>query len=377
MSKSSKSMLKKCVELCASKYNFNAEEAWLMIESSGTDSSKGSKGSKSSSKSSMPLPYNGENDSKKCNGLNKNHGLYTQCSSSRKEGEAYCSKCSKQALKNQHGLPDFGHIDARARCYERGEEFVDPSGKKPMAFLKVMNKLKLTEEQVLASALEQGVKLDVRHFLAKKSGRPVKEKVEKAPKESKAKGRPKKSKKVLELAGEEEDLFASLVMSANSSQLLEKVEQNVEENVEQKVEVVVEEKVKKAPKVKELSEEEKAAKAAKDALAEQKKVEKEQKAALAQQKKAEKEQKVEQKVEQKKVEKIDDDDRPTPVFVSPPDDTDVVKKILFEGKKYLKSKNTGIIYNMEQDVVGKWNEEKERIDFDEGEESEDEYDEDE
>ena len=399
MSKSSMSMLKKCVELCASKYNFNAEEAWLMIESSGTDSSsKGSKGSKGS----MPLPYNGENDSKKCNGLNKNHGLYTQCSSSRKEGEAYCSKCSKQALKNQHGLPDFGHIDARARCYERGEEFVDPSGKKPMAFLKVMNKLKLTEEQVLASALEQGVKLDARHFLAKKSGRPVKEKV---PKESKAKGRPKKSKKVLELAGEEEDLFASLVMSANSSQLLEKVEQNVEENVEQKVEVVVEEKVKKAPKVKELSEEEKAAKAAKDALAEQKKAEKEQKAALAeqkkvekeqkaalaeqkkaekeqkaalaQQKKAEKEQKVEQKVQQKKVEKIDDDDRPTPVFVSPPDDTDVVKKIIFEGKKYLKSKNSGIIYNMEQDVVGKWNEEKERIDFDEGEESEDEYDEDE
>jgi hypothetical protein len=55
----------------------------------------------------------------------------------------------------------------------------------------------------------------------------------------------------------------------------------------------------------------------------------------------------------------------------------VVKKIMFEGKKYLKSKNTGIIYNMEQDVIGKWNEAKNRIDFDEtGEESEEEYDED-
>ena len=54
-----------------------------------------------------------------------------------------------------------------------------------------------------------------------------------------------------------------------------------------------------------------------------------------------------------------------------------MKKIEFEGKKYLKSKNSGIIYNMEQDVIGKWNEEKERIDFNEvAEESEDEYDDD-
>ena len=78
-----------------------------------------------------------------------------------------------------------------------------------------------------------------------------------------------------------------------------------------------------------------------------------------------------------KVKNDNDDDRPTPTFVAPPDDADVVKKIMFEGKKYLKSKNTGIIYNMEQDVIGKWNEEKNRIDFDEtGEESEEEYDED-
>jgi hypothetical protein len=82
----------------------------------------------------------------------------------------------------------------------------------------------------------------------------------------------------------------------------------------------------------------------------------------------------------KKTKTADDDDRPSPAFVDPPaaEEADVVKKIMFEGKKYLKSKNTGIIYNMEQDVIGKWNEEKNRIDFKvEGEESEDDYDEDE
>ena len=65
------------------------------------------------------------------------------------------------------------------------------------------------------------------------------------------------------------------------------------------------------------------------------------------------------------------------VPVEAEEEADVVKKIEFEGKKYLKSKKTGIIYNMEQDVVGKWNAEKNRVDFNvEEEESEEEYDDD-
>ena len=56
---------------------------------------------------------------------------------------------------------------------------------------------------------------------------------------------------------------------------------------------------------------------------------------------------------------------------------DVVKRFEFEGVKYLKSKKTGIIYNMDQDVIGKWNEKTNKIDFEEAgsEEEEDEYDE--
>ena len=51
-----------------------------------------------------------------------------------------------------------------------------------------------------------------------------------------------------------------------------------------------------------------------------------------------------------------------------------VRKFEFEGKKYLRSKKSGIIYNMEQDKIGKWNEAKQRIDFDTiEEESCDEY----
>jgi len=150
-----------------------------------------------------------------------------------------------------------------------------------------MKKLKLTEEQVREEAAKHNMTLDPRHFIEveKKSGRPAKE--PKEPKEQKAKGRPKKSKKVLELAGEEEDLFASLVMAANIT-----VEDIIEETVTSEseadlnevinsslgdVDVVVDAKpsktkTEKKPKV---SPEEKAALAEqkKQALAEQKKQE--------------------------------------------------------------------------------------------------------
>ena len=72
------------------------------------------------------------------------------------------------------------------------------------------------------------------------------------------------------------------------------------------------------------------------------------------------------KAAEKKVSKVEEEEQP-----------DVVKRFEFEGVKYLKSKNTGIIYNMDQDVIGKWNEKTGKIDFEEAgsEEEEEEYDE--
>jgi len=439
-------MLKSAVDMCASKYNFDSDEAYRMICSNEGVEVKSSKRSVNKKekrevvKSAFPLPYNGELNGECCLGIRQNSGLYTQCPSIRPEGGAYCGSCDKQASKNEHGLPDYGNIQTRLSKYTSDEEFVDPSGKKPVAYTKVMKKLKLTEEQVREEAAKHNMTLDPRHFIEveKKSGRPA-SKEPKEPKELKAKGRPKKSKKVLELAGEEEDLFASLVMSSLVPSAASKTieEDVIEETVTSEVisvgdsdsednlslgdvDVVVEAKPAKAAKGSKSSKssskaspEEKEAlanlkkealafkkaqeklaaleeqKQKKQALAEQKKQEAEQKKqALAEQKKLEKQalaeqkkQEAEQKKQEKKVStkksKVDDDVRPTPAFVDPPEEADVVKKIMFEGKKYLKSKNTGIIYNMEQDVIGKWNEEKNRIDFDEtGEESEEEYDED-
>ena len=55
------------------------------------------------------------------------------------------------------------------------------------------------------------------------------------------------------------------------------------------------------------------------------------------------------------------------------EEVDVVKKITFQGSQYLKSKKTDIIYNMDQEVVGKWNKKTETIDFEDLEEEEEEY----
>ena len=387
-------MLKSAVVVLSSKYNFDSEEGYRMIceceglEVKSNKRSVNKKEKREVVKSAFPLPYNGELNSACCFGIRQNSGLYTQCPSARPEDAAYCGSCNKQATKNEHGLPDYGSIQTRSSKYLKDEEFVDPSGKKPVAYTKIMKKLKITEEQVREEAAKHNMTLDPRHFVevlsnaVKKSGRPAKEPKEAlAEQKLKAKGRPKKSKKVLELEGEEEDLFASLVMSSLVPSAANKtVEEDViEETVTSEssgddnsslgdVDVVVEAK----PKSSKVSPEEKEALAnlKKEALAFKK-------AELAEQKKAVTEKKVLAK--QKKT-KTDDDDRPSPAFVDPPvaEEADVVKKIMFEGKKYLKSKNTGIIYNMEQDVIGKWNEEKNRIDFNvEGEESEDDYDEDE
>ena len=422
----------KAITMCGERYGFDVSEAMEMLkrrDGKGVGVGVGV-GVGSVLKSDFALPYNGELNDNLCLGISRNGGVYSQCSKKRVSGKTYCGQCSKEASNNSHGLPNYGNIVDRQRAYLNKEEFKDPSGKSPIAYPKIMKKLKLSEEQVRSECEKMGVTLDpinLEEKTMKKSGRPKQIKPEKPAKEIKPKGRPKKSKKVLELAGEEEDLFASLVMSslapsrANSSkeatvsvseatvsvsEATVSVSEATVSVCETKATVSEAKKEKKSSsakeekalaKLKEKEEKELAKlkeKEAKEEKAKEKemkslmlKLEKEKqkeellekKAALELEKVKAKELK-EKKVSEKKVKKskIDDDDvRPTPVFIDPPDEeADLVKKIMFEGKKYLKSKKTGIIYNMEQDVIGKWNEEKERIDFNEEEESEDEYDED-
>jgi len=247
MSKMSESMLKDVISRLSSKYNFDATEAYEMIDASSSAIKSVSKVKNVVVKnvvvkSAFPLPYSGELNGKCCLGMRQNNGLYTQCEKLRPEDKGYCSICESQAMKNEHGLPDYGNIQQRLSAYQRNEEFKDPSGKSPVSYTKIMKKFKVTKEQVVEEGGKLGLSIDPRHFeeVAKKCGRPKESKKEKiVSTEVKSKGRPKKSKKVLELAGEE-DLFASLVMSANSQVIVREVVREVVGELVKEVEKEVE-----------------------------------------------------------------------------------------------------------------------------------------
>ena len=414
----------RAVAACANNYNFDCDEALRMLDLVNVrvvhSKREESKKKEIVVKASFPLPFNGELNEKCCYALRQNHGLYTQCQSVRKNGD-YCKQCQVLADKSE-GIPEYGTIQQRIAADVFA--YVDPKGRKPVAYTKVMKKYKISKEQVLLEGERLNINIIKEHFEVPeadiKRGRPALADGKKKEKESKgAKGRPKKMQKVLQINGDD-DLFASLVADANSEEEIAPINKRVKKSVEEKsdeekeservLKKAEEEQTKKAKEEQTKKEKEALAQqklAEKEALAQQKLAEKEalaqQKIALAQQKLAEKEALAQQKLaekealaKQKLAEKEAADQTKknktkkaaeckvaaAAVTTQEEDEPDVVKKIEFEGKKYLKSKKTGIIYdyaeytkNGEQIVVGKWNDAKNNIDFSNTEEeTEDDYD---
>ena len=409
----------KVVRECGLKYGFDGESAIRelgletveILRKKVEKSVKEVKNKVVIEKASFALPFNGECNDSCCQALRQNNGLYTQCQLARKgANNLYCKSCQQLAEKSEDGVPEYGTITQRMSVGIF--EYVDPKGRKPVSYTKVMKKYKLTEEQVLAEAGRLNITINTGHFEAPiqetKRGRPASPKVAKEPKGSK--GRPKKAKKVLEIEGDEDDLFASLVADATQeeeekevevekvdtkalekeAQRLKKEEQRLQEKAEKEAKLAAEKAEKEAKlAAKELEKKQKEEqrlkeKAEKEAKLAADKAEKEAKLAAD---KAEKEAKVAaekaEKEASKKKEGTKKKKEPVEATVEDDEEPDVVKKIEFEGKKYLKSKKTGIIYdyteyvkNGEQVVVGKWNESKNKIEFTEtSEESEEEYEE--
>jgi chemotaxis protein histidine kinase CheA len=369
----SKFDLKSVVSILSKKYNFEVEEALRMLNVEKKEKQE---------KSKYPLPFNGEKKEGYCNGVVKNHGLYTQCPKKVKEG-SYCKGCVDEP---------YGNIDDRVKVglYE----YKDPKGKGPKRYTEVLKKLNISKETIEEEAKRLNITIPPVHFEEVnenvKRGRPKSEK--KVKEVTGKKGRPKKERKQVEVKDvEEEDLFATLIANANAKanqvldqpldQPLEKVEPKEDEsNV--LAPPVVEKVEKKSKKVKETDpakEAEKQKKAEEKAAKEAEKQKKaDEKAAKEAEKEIEKQKKAEEKAA-KEAEKQKKADEKAAKALAPPlpkveeEAADVVRKFEHEGKSYYKSKNSGVIYNMEQEVVGKWNAERNAIDFEE-EEEEEEYD---
>lgn len=348
---------------CASRHGFDAEEEMrhlgldmgvgiTLIEKKGKKEVSSSRGKEEvvgvkSFRGNFPLPYNGTHDESCCSGLKENQFLMTQCQNARKGDDKLCKTCENQASKNENGLPKFGTIEMRKACGIF--EYVAPNGKSPVAYSKVMKKLNLSMEQVMEEAAKRGMILDEGHFAevedSKKKSKAVVEKASTEKAVVKGKGRPKKAEKVVEVVEAKDDLFASLMASS---------QKKVEEPV---AEAVVEPVVKKATKKKVAKEEPvKVVEKVVEPVKEPVKVVEPVKEPV----------KVVEKVVEEEEEEEDEED----------EEVDDVVRIEYKGVKYLKSEKTGVIYNMDEDVVGKWNDKTKAIDFEEqDEEEEEEYEE--
>ena len=376
----SQELVTRCIAICAERYHFDAEEAnrMLGVESLKLERKAAAKKvgvSVAVAKTAFPLPYNGEFNDSCCFALRQNNGLYTQCAGVRKCDDSFCKSCVKSMQKIGSEVPEYGTIQQRmaADIFE----YVDPKGRKPVSYTKVMNKYKITQEQVLEEANKINIRINSKHFVVPedtKRGRPKKEK-ETETKVKGAKGRPKKDKKVIQIEGDEEDLFATLVAAAAQDAVAQDADAE-EEKAAAEAKKAEEKAAKKAA-----AEQEKAAKkaaaeeekAAKKAAVEQEKAAK--KAAIEEEKAAKKaaaEAKKASKTKPEKKAEAEEEEQP-----------DVVKKIEFEGKKYLKSKQSGIVYDYnkyvkegDQVIVGKWNDATNKIQFQEEELEEEEEEED-
>ena len=392
----------RCVQVLAEKYNFDADEAIRMLglnmiklERKAPEKVVKAKAVKvQAPKSAFPLPYNGEFNETCCYALRQNNGLYTQCTGIRKGEASFCKGCASQMQKVGAEMPEYGTIQQRMAVGIF--EYVDPKGRKPIAYAKIMKKYKITEEQVLAEAGKLNIIINPNHFVvAEAEGKRGRPKAEKAPKEKGAKGRPKKTKKVLQIEGDDDDLFASLVAQANEvedEEIVLPAKKKVKSDEEKEAERLAKEHEKAEKEKKRLAEKaEREAKLAleKEEKAAKKKAEEEARALKKQQeeearalkKKQEEEARAAKKLEAEKAKAEKKSSKKAPVVEEEEEEEEKVKKIEFEGKKYLKSLKSGIIYDynkyvkeQEQVVVGKWSEATNKIIFDDAEESEEEYD---
>lgn len=397
-----KELAQRAVKSCGEHYNFDSEEAirLLGLMNIKVDRKMPEKEKKApkekAEKMAFPLPYNGGCAANCCSALRQNQGLYTQCSSAPKKGGVFCKQCQMNADKNG-GVPEYGTIEMRNAVGIF--EYVDPKDRKPVAYTKLMKKYKVDQATVIEEAVKFGINIDTEHFFAPadaSKGRPKKEKVQ-AQREKGSKGRPKKAKKVLLLEGEgdDDDLFASLVADANSNVVVEPAKKRGKSDEEKAAEEAKKAEEKAEKEAKRLAE-----KAEKEAKLASDKAEKEAKLAAEKFARELKKQKEEEEKLAKKIalelakvekeakltaEKAAKEAKKKPaaaVVVAEEEEPDVVKKIEFEGKKYLKSKKTGVVYdyieyvkNGEQVVIGKWNDNSNKIDFNKtsDEEEEEEY----
>ena len=171
MEQSFVSCIQQTVGILAEKYKFDYEEALSHL---GMDDlkpaiqlakTKGVAGmvAPKRTKPKYPLPFSGEVLDDCCHAIVFNGGLFTQClkEPNLDSQSSLCKACEKQSEKNG-GNPPLGFISERI---ERGDDWADPKGRRPVPYTKVMMAKKFTQEEVMAEVNLYNLNFDTNHFL--------------------------------------------------------------------------------------------------------------------------------------------------------------------------------------------------------------------
>lgn len=223
---------KKVVQILAEHFSFDIEEAMRVLSfdevpishsiKKKVDASVPKKTKKTERDiPKMVLPFCGV-VADWCDGLRFNHGLYTQCTNAKSGESEFCGTCKKQADANSNGKPNFGSVEDRAAV--GAMDYVDPKGKKVVAYANVMAKLKLTREAAVAEAARFGWAIPEFQFASqeKKRGRPKSVSTSSSDAEvekPKARGRPRKEKQIGAATNVGDDLLAALQQQAASEEI--------------------------------------------------------------------------------------------------------------------------------------------------------------
>lgn len=345
-----KEAVRESILACADKYGFDGDaEVRHQLEKAVVVKAIKAKGSSEA----MPLPFiPSEVKEECCQGLKYNRGLFTQCLSKKGESSELCKTCVKTCCGTVSDRLEVGLM-----------EYKDSKGRKPVAYMTVLKRMKKSDEEVDAFVKSLEFEIPEEHLLKEEK---TKEdtKATKATKATKdttkdtKRGRPKKGASVVNAVVEEEanlmDLMSEMEMEKSSVSVVVETEG---------VSVVTDMK-------KEKNEDKELAK-------EQKKQEKELKAKEAEAKKElkkqEKAKEAEQKKQAKELAKQEKQDK-TKAEQKPKKEEPV--RFRYDGKDYLRDvKNITYekLYSEEDKKdkwtsVGVWDEVEKKIVFDEEEE---------
>ena len=412
-----KELARRCIEECSIRHGFDAtveigvlglENLTLirkqMAKRSVSKTVVKAKQEKAKVDKRFLLPFNSETvDLSLCNGLVYNHGLFTQCPKAQMENSAYCKRCQSECDSSSGGIPLCGTVQQRlaSDLYD----FQDTKGRRPIRYSKVLSKAQLTRVQAETEAGKLSIVINPEHFAT-----------EEPKKSSGTKGRPKKAVGAV-VASDVTDLFAKLTATGNEEvgEAAEPVPKGKRasltdaEKAEKKAALEAEREAKKAA----LEKEREAKKAEREAKVAAEKAEREAKVAAEKAKreakvaaeKAEREAKVaaekaereakrqqekaerdSKKASEKQTKKASKKKEPVPAEVPVPVPAEVpakitVRRIKIDGKEYLHSGSTNILYDPKtKEEVGLYDEQTDSIkplpEEDDEEEDEEEYEDD-